>query len=219
MAEAIAGLAVASSIIAVIDATHKVVTTGWKCYKGIRNPPKELLEVMSELMSLHGILEALRSHLYTSHDQNSKDSLALDVLNQPDGVLSVCAVVLQDVRRIIEGLRKKKLSSILAAATNGQKLLEAKSRIERLKGLLMLALSSDHLYVLGYSLLHLCTCFVGQPQFETAIFLISRCTDSPLFRPANHCSDLGHYPMPLKSISTFLSAGCNAGKKKSTLNF
>lgn len=155
MAEAIAGLAVASSIIQVIDATCKVVATGWKCYRGIKNPPKELVDVMSELMSLQGILNTLHGHLSVSHNHDPKDLLALEVLNQPDGVLSACTVVLQDVLHIIEGLEKKKLGSIIAAATGGQKLLEAKSRIERLRGLLMLALSSDHMYAFYYSLSHL----------------------------------------------------------------
>ncbi|OBT83090.1 hypothetical protein VE02_08603 [Pseudogymnoascus sp. 03VT05] len=145
MAEAIAGLAVATSIITVIDTTCKVVAMGWRCYREIKTAPKELVEVMSELMSLQGILNTLHSHLSTSHDHNSKDFLALEMLNQPDGVLAACAVVLQDVLRIIEGLKKKKLGSVIAAATSGQKFLEAKSRIERLKSLLMLALSSDHI--------------------------------------------------------------------------
>ncbi|KFZ16169.1 hypothetical protein V502_05226 [Pseudogymnoascus sp. VKM F-4520 (FW-2644)] len=145
MAEAIAGLAVASSIITVIDTTYKVVEMGYKCYRGIKNPPKELEEVMSEVMSLQGVLNTIHRRLSTSHDVDSRDLLALEELNRPDGVLSTCAVVLQDVLRIIEGHRKKKLGSVIAAVTSGQKFLESKSRIERLKGLLMLALSSDHI--------------------------------------------------------------------------
>jgi hypothetical protein len=174
MAEAIAGLAVASSIIQVIDATCKVVATGWKCYRGIKNPPKELVEVMSELMSLQGILNTLHGHLSTSHNHDPKDLLALEVLNQPDGVLSACTVILQDVLHIIEGLEKKKLSSIIAAATSGQKLLETIGRIERLRGLLMLALSSDHMYAFHYSPSCLFISFVVQCQFQVAGFPTSR---------------------------------------------
>ncbi|KFY25596.1 hypothetical protein V493_04574 [Pseudogymnoascus sp. VKM F-4281 (FW-2241)] len=145
MAEAIAGLAVASSVITVIDTTCKVVAIGWKCYKGLKTPPKELVEVLSELMSLKGILDTVHSHLSTLNDHSSKDFLALEVLDQTDGVLSACAAVLQDVLRIIEDLQKKKLSSVIAAATSGQKFLETKNRIERLKGILILALSCDHI--------------------------------------------------------------------------
>jgi len=147
MAEVVAGLAVASSIITVIDTTSKVVAMGWECYHGLERQPKELGKVLSELMFLHGILNAFNSRLSASHNHSSEDLLALEVLNQPDGVLSACAVVLQDVLKIIEGLKKKKLGSIIAAATGSQKLLETIGRIERLKGLLMLALSSDHMYV------------------------------------------------------------------------
>ena len=157
MAEAIAGLAVASSIITVIDTTYKVVDIGYKCYLGIKNPPKELEEVMSEVMSLQGVLNTIHRRLSTSRDDDSRDLLALEELNRPDGVLSTCSVVLQDVLRIIEGLQKRKLGSVIAAATSGQKFLEAKSRIERLKGLLMLALSSDHMYALNCSLRWLST--------------------------------------------------------------
>lgn len=219
MAEAIAGLAVASSIITVIDTTCKVVATGWKCYRGLKSPPNELAEVLSELMSLKGILDTLHSHLSTSHDDNSKDFLALDVLNQPDGVLSACAVVLQDVLRIIEGLQKKKLGSVIAAATSGQKFLETKSRIERLKGLLMLALSSDHMYALEYSLPSLCSSFAEQIRFLATVFLPSRRAGSRLCLPANYCSNPVRYPMPSKSIFALLSVNCNKGKKKYTVNF
>jgi hypothetical protein len=190
MAEAIAGLAVATSIITVIDTTCKVVAIGWRCYREIKTAPKELVDVMSELMSLQGILNTLHSHLSTSHDHNSKGFLALEVLNQLGGVLTACEIVLQDVLQIIDGLQKKKLSSVIAAATGGQKLLETKSRIERLKSILMLALSSDHMYALNCSLPYL---YIGFGA------------DSHLCRPANHCPVLAHYPMPSKSISTLLS--------------
>lgn len=190
MAEAIAGLAVATSIIAVVETTSKVVAIGWRCYREIKSAPKELVDVMSELMSLQGVLNTLQSHLSTPHDHNSKDFLALEVLNQPDGVLAACTVVLQDVLRVIEGLQKKRISSVIAAATGGQKLLETKSQIERLKSLLMLALSSDHMYALGYSLPY--------PY-------ISFGAHSHLCRLANHCPVIAHYPMPSKSTSTLLS--------------
>ncbi|KFX93548.1 hypothetical protein O988_06755 [Pseudogymnoascus sp. VKM F-3808] len=145
MAEAIAGLAVATSIFQVIDTTCKVVATVWKCYESIKTPPKELAQVMSEVLSFQGVLKTLHSHLSISHINGSKDLLALEMLNQLDGVLPACEVVLQDILHIIEGLEKKKLSSIIAAATGSQKLLGTIGRIERLKSLLMLALSSDHI--------------------------------------------------------------------------
>lgn len=103
MAEAIARLALASSIIIVIDITRKVVATGWQRYRGTGNAPKELVEVMSELMSLHGILDTLHSHLITLHGEDHKDFLALEALNKPDAVLAACAVVLQDVLDILGG--------------------------------------------------------------------------------------------------------------------
>ncbi|OBT63806.1 hypothetical protein VE03_06936 [Pseudogymnoascus sp. 23342-1-I1] len=145
MAEAITGLALASSIISVIDITRKVVTTGWQCYRGTRNAPKELVDVMSEVMSLHGILDTLHGHLSTFYNNDPKDFLVLEVLNKPDGVLAACAVVLQGVLDILEGLQKKRLGSIITAATSSQKFTAVKGRIERLKVLLLLALSSDHL--------------------------------------------------------------------------
>ncbi|KFY61391.1 hypothetical protein V496_05032 [Pseudogymnoascus sp. VKM F-4515 (FW-2607)] len=144
MAEAIAGLALASSIITVIDITRKVVTTGWQCYRGTGNAPKELVEVMSELMSLLGILDTLHSHLINLHDNDPKNFLALEELNRPDAVLAACAVVLQDVLDILRVLQKRRLRSIIATATSSQKFMTVKSRIERLKDLLILALSSDH---------------------------------------------------------------------------
>lgn len=219
MAEAIAGLAVASSVITVIDTTCKVVAIGWKCYKGLKTPPKELVEVLSELMSLKGILDTVHSHLSTLNDHSSKDFLALEVLDQTDGVLSACAAVLQDVLRIIEDLQKKKLSSVIAAATSGQKFLETKGRIERLKGILILALSCDHMYALHCFLLHFYINFVEQVQFLTADFLTSGGVDSHTGWPANHCYNPARYHTPSKSISILLSVNCSKGKKKSTVSF
>ena len=195
----------ASSIITVVDSARKVLLIGWKCYHGIENSPKELKEVLLELMSLRGILDTLQSHLSASNDHRSKGFLALEVLNQPGGVLPACTVVLQDVLQIIEGLQKKKLRSIIAAATSSPKFLEAKSRIERLKGLLILALSSDHMYALDNSFNPL--------YIEPSVFSLH---EADSHRPANYYSNLGHYPMPSKSISTFLSVNCNRGRKKST---
>lgn len=146
MAEAVAGLAVASSIITIIEVTAKVVRIGWGCFRTLKRPPKELGEVMSELMSLQGVLSTLHDHLSTLHDDHDLRKLsALEVLNQADGILATCTVVLQDVVDILEGLQKRKVASVIAAGTSGQRLLSAKSRLERLKGLLTLALSSDHL--------------------------------------------------------------------------
>jgi hypothetical protein len=101
---------------------------------------------MSELMSLQG-LSTLYDHLSSLRDDNNLKSFsALEVLEQSDGVLATCTEVLQDVSNILEGLRKRKLASLIAAATQRQKLTTAKARIERLKILLILAISSDHLY-------------------------------------------------------------------------
>lgn len=174
-------------------------------------------------MSLQGILNTLHRRLSTTHDDDSRDLLALEELNRPDGVLSACKAVLQDVIRIIEGLQKKKLSSVIAAVTSGQKFLEAKSRIERLKGLLMLALSSDHMYALNCSLPHLYISFVEQIRCLAAVFLPNNAQilafAGLLIIAANNCSDLARYPMPSKSIFTLPSVDCNTGKKKSTLSF
>ena len=135
------------------------------CFRALRNPPKEL----AELMSLHGILATLHDHLSTLHNGHDlRNLLALEVLDQPDGALAACKVVLQDVLDILEGLQKRRLASVIAAATSSQKFLESKCGIERLKALLTLVLSSDHLYALRSSLPCLCTRFFVQIQFQSS---------------------------------------------------
>ncbi len=146
MAEALAGLAIASSIIAVIQVAGSVVKTGWTCYRAMKSPHEELSDLMTELMSLQGVLSTLHDHVSNLHHDNDIRKLAaLEVLNQPDGVLATCTKVLKEVSEILEGLQKRKLASLIAVATQRQKLVSAKSRIERLKLLLTLAISSDHL--------------------------------------------------------------------------
>ncbi len=147
MAEALAGLAVASSIIAVVQVSGSVVVqAGWTCYRAMKSPPEELSVLMTELMSLQGVLSTLHDHLSNLHyDNDLKNLAALAVLDQPDGVLATCTKVLKEVSEILGGLQKRKLASLIAVATQRQKLASAKSRIERLKILLTLAISSDHL--------------------------------------------------------------------------
>lgn len=60
--------------------------------------------------------------------------------------------MLLDILAILEGLQKRKLASIIAAATSSRALVTAESRIERMKVLHTLTLSSDHLYALPVSL-------------------------------------------------------------------
>ena len=64
-------------------------------------------------MSLHGILATLHDHLSTLHNGHDlRNLLALEVLDQPDGALAACKVVLQDVLDILEGLQKRRLASV-----------------------------------------------------------------------------------------------------------
>lgn len=113
------------------------------CFRALKTPSKELADVMPELRSLRVVQSILRDHLASLHfDGNLGRLSAFEVL-------PTCNAVLSDVLVIFEGIQKRKLTSVIAAAaTCGQKLLTAKNRIGRLQVLLTLALLSDHPYAL-----------------------------------------------------------------------
>lgn len=74
-------------------------------FSGTEKSIKRTSEVMSELMSLQGVLSTLRDHLRSLHyDGNLGNLSALEILDQPDGALATCNAVPLDVLAILEGL-------------------------------------------------------------------------------------------------------------------
>nr|POF00993.1 hypothetical protein CFP56_20941 [Quercus suber] len=70
MAEALAGLAVASITITILQITEKVVIHGRVCVRTLRDTPKKLEELMQELTSLHGVLATLQSQLAAANQDS-----------------------------------------------------------------------------------------------------------------------------------------------------
>ena len=146
MAEALAGLAVASSIIAVIQITSKIVVTGWSYVRTVKGLSKELSQLMVELTSLQGVLAALRDQVATSYTEYDVTGLAvLEILNAPGGAMEACESALQEVDEMFNDFRTSRLSQILVGKTKSKDILSLRDKIERMKSVLTLALYSDHL--------------------------------------------------------------------------
>ncbi len=146
MAEAIAGLAVASSIISVVQLTASVLNLGWPIAKSRKDGSRKgLVALLDELTLLHGVLSTLRSQATSSA---SVDLAITKLLNQPHGPLGACKDALSDTAQLISDLTNHKIRTLVTRApTLDRDLASLTQRIERLKSILLLALHSDQLYV------------------------------------------------------------------------
>jgi hypothetical protein len=149
MAEVIAGLAVASSIISVVQVAAQAVQLGWECVKIYKaGSPEGLDKLAEELTMLHGVLFTIESRFKAAEGDMDDESATLKLLEHPGGPLSACHDVLSQTLTLFEELGVKKgVQNRVRAAFSGTTLKHQigslMDRIERLKSLLLLALHSD----------------------------------------------------------------------------
>lgn len=144
MAEAIAALGVAASVIAVVQVTASVLRLGWSTVQTLKGTTqKALLGLLDELTLLHGVLLTLHSQASVP---NSFDSAVAGLLKKPTGPLPACKLAITDAAELIGDLSERKPQTLLRKGTSFEKDLESsRHRIERLKTVLLLALHSDQL--------------------------------------------------------------------------
>lgn len=145
MAEALGGLAVASSIIAVLQLTGTVMSQGYGYIALLKDAPKELRDFFNELSSLCGILSALKGQLdHAKNTPNDPRLLALIHLDTPGGPLSSCKALLYRVQKRILSLENR-LGSYLVGPRHIKEARYDIQCLERLKSVLQLALVADQM--------------------------------------------------------------------------
>lgn len=141
MAEAIAGLAAASSIIALIQITGSILRLGWSFVKSDKcGAYQGLIRLLNELTLLHGVLVTLQSQASST----SLDNAVVSLLNHEQGPLSACKDALSDIAQLISDWSAHKIRTLITKGPSLDKnLASLTNRIERLKSVLLLALHSD----------------------------------------------------------------------------
>jgi hypothetical protein len=149
MAEALAVLAVASSITAVVQVSAQVVQLGWECVKLYKTgPPEGLDKLVEELTMLHGVLFTIESQFKAGAGDKDDESATLGLLEHPGGPFSACHDVLGQILHLFEelgvkkGVRNRVRAAFLGTALKHQ-IGSLMDRIQRLKSLLLLSLHSD----------------------------------------------------------------------------
>jgi len=144
MAEAVAVLGVAASIIAVVQVTASALRLGWSVVQTLKGTTqKSLLGLLDELTLLHGVLLTLHSQTSVP---NSFDLDVAALLKEPTGPLPACKLAISEAGGLIKDLNERKFRTLLTKGNSIEKDLESsRNRIERLKTVLLLALHSDQL--------------------------------------------------------------------------
>ena len=92
MAEALATLGVAASVIAVIQISEQVVSACYQYYKTTKDAKKEIIDVINVVSGLKSTLENLR-HLLDDNDQDSRLSHQMSLV----GALKACEEALEQL--------------------------------------------------------------------------------------------------------------------------
>lgn len=136
------GLAVASSIIAVIQISDRVITLCGQYIGKVRGADKEIFQLINTITALKGILEFL--HTFVDNDENKHRLPLLSSLCEPQQPLEICKSTIADIESKLR--LKRDYNGVLKALTWPWKwkdigpLLED---IEKQKTLMLLAMQGD----------------------------------------------------------------------------
>lgn len=145
MADPLAGLAVASSILAILQLTGTIISQGYSYIALLKDSPRELQDLFNELSSLSGILSALKGQLdHAKNTPNDPRLLALIHLDTPGGPLNTCQNILYRVQKRIHCLNNS-LGGYLVVPRYVKETKYDIECLERLKSILQLALFADQM--------------------------------------------------------------------------
>ncbi|KAH8148596.1 uncharacterized protein LAJ45_07307 [Morchella importuna] len=138
-----AELALAASIITVIQLSANVAILGYQYIEKVKRSKKEITALIEELNSLHEVLKILRDHIREHPDSLTN---AVQTLGGEDGPVQGCNQDLNILREILE-LKKglKGLIERLKWPIREGEVDVIKRRIERHKSLFLLALAVDRM--------------------------------------------------------------------------
>src|SRR5271169_5737245 len=134
------GLAVAASIIAVIQITDSVTTLCRQYIGKVRGAEKEIFQIINTVASLKGILEFLQSFF----DENQSRLPLLHSLSREHGPLKMCQNAVKDIESKLRPKRDQ--SGVLKAITWPWKWKDIETMlgdIEKQKTLMILAMQGE----------------------------------------------------------------------------
>jgi hypothetical protein len=137
-------LSITASIIAVIQATSKVVSLCYDYRSGLKNAPSEMKQLTDEITSLRDILESILKLV----DEGGTEYTylpTLKILTQSDGVLPKCKAemtLLETDLKPVTGIRA--VARTLKWPYARGEVEKKVERLGRLKSSLTLALAIDH---------------------------------------------------------------------------
>ena len=140
-------LSVTASIIAVLQLTGTVVSLCYDFRSRIKNAPRDLKRIISEVISLRDVLERLVRLADSAETAGSNESTQLStlkLLNKPDGLLVKCQAELTALEKKLKpAIGVKAVSKLLSWPLKERDVEKTLACIGRLKATLSLALTAD----------------------------------------------------------------------------
>jgi NACHT domain len=136
------GLALAASIIAVIQISDRVISLCCQFIGKVRGAEREVGQMITTITALNGFLEFLNK--FVRNDETASQLPLLRKLSEPDGPLEICKALLKDMETKLRP--KRDYNGVLKAITwpwKWKDIGQALETIERQKTLMMLAMQGD----------------------------------------------------------------------------
>ncbi|KIM99130.1 hypothetical protein OIDMADRAFT_201765 [Oidiodendron maius Zn] len=140
-------ISVTGTIIAVLQITSSLISICYDYRTGVKGATREAVQITEELTSLRNILESLLQVVEKSQSSEGKDGSRLatfELLAKDGGLLMNCKTELERLKSKLEpetGWRKMR-NSLIWPLKEGE-VRKALDGLERLKGTMVLALSTD----------------------------------------------------------------------------
>ena len=141
MAEAIAGLAVASNIVAVIQIADSVISLCYGFVGKARGAVKEISDMATAVTALKVLLEALKC--FVQDGENASRLPLLSSLSHPNGPLETCHTLLAEIEDKLQSKRTRSGSLGIIWPWQYDEMSRILQTIEKQKSLMSLALQGD----------------------------------------------------------------------------
>jgi hypothetical protein len=136
------GLAVAASLIAVLQITDSLTSFCRKYIGKVRDADKEILQMISTIASLKAILELLQD--FVNEDENQSRLTLLKSLSHRDGPLNICLTSLTGIEsKLRSGRDQPGLLNAITWSWKWKDIEPILKEIEEQKGLIFLAMQGD----------------------------------------------------------------------------
>ena len=141
-----AELALASSIIAVLQISGTVLKSAFKYLHGAKDARENIERVIVGIGTIESVLSCLKELVEKQNNSGSASAPSLIMLNEPGGPLDQCKKSLEDLLRKLGHINPlKKAANILIWSLREKEIDDILKNIERQKSLFVLALHRDQL--------------------------------------------------------------------------